>query len=103
LTGYTSTQDLHDLEALRGRTPSLTPSEERAMHGSQRENIKYIFRTTPCMSESSSFSLDVILNSDIISGYLAIFAVIIVLVVLMVVYNEQIINWLKPVTQWLHE
>jgi hypothetical protein len=103
LTGYTSTQDLHDLEALRGRTPSPTPSEGRAMRGSQRENIKFLLRTKPCMSESFSSSLDVLLNSDVIPGYIAIFAVIIVLVILIAVYNEQIINWLKPVTQWLHE
>jgi len=52
---------------------------------------------------SRFYSLLRIIDDSVDTGYYVALVVILVLTALMTLYHKQIVDWLTPITRWLHE
>ncbi|KAF9443820.1 hypothetical protein P691DRAFT_382491 [Macrolepiota fuliginosa MF-IS2] len=78
-----------DGAALRGRTPSPTPSEQKEL-GSGAIDWKAMMKWRFWIRKEWIW-------------YYIIIVIILVLTALMTLYHTQIVDWLTPVTKWLHD
>lgn len=88
------------------QTPSPTPSEQKelakgAINWSAMMNWRFWIRREWLCMFRSYLVLRIIDNVD--TGYYVALVVILVLTALMTLYHKQIVDWLTPVTRWLHE
>jgi len=107
-TTYDPTSPYNVKEQTRiGRTPSPTPSENKAMKSGvldleEHDELEVLFRRE-CYVSYQSFPTKYPSSECHISGYYVALVIILVLTGLMTIYHTQIVNWLTPATRWLHE